>query len=130
MSCIDCTSGLSDLVHAPTRHMEWVATQPLPVIIQLIIYSVLRVAWWFCSSHQIWSHSLGALRLRWTTSLCVDCFFGHVRPSTCVHRICGMLGHTFMSCGSSPSNILNLEDGLVVLQFSPNLVPYLGYSEA
>ena len=30
--CIDCVTGLSVLAHAPTRHVEWVAAYPWPVI--------------------------------------------------------------------------------------------------
>ena len=37
---------------------------------------------------------------------------------------------TSIACGSSLNNILHPEDGLVVLQFSPNMVPQLGCSEA
>ena len=56
--------------------------------------------------------------------------FRTVIPYLCTLKICEMFGNTSMACVSSCSNILNPEDGLVVLQFSPNLVPLLGWSEA
>ena len=31
------------------------------------------MAWCLCSSHQIWSHGLGAQRVRWTLPMCIDC---------------------------------------------------------
>ena len=46
------------------------------------------------------------------------------------HVTCRTGGSTSMACGSSHNNILNPEDGLVVLQFSPNLVQQLGCTEA
>ena len=56
--------------------------------------------------------------------------FGPVILFPCSHEMCGILGSPSMIWGSSLNNILNLEHDLVVLQFSPNLVPQLGCSEA
>ena len=47
-----------------------------------------------------------------------------------IHNICGMGGNISMVCGSLPISIHQPEDGMVLLQFSPNLVPHLGYSDA
>jgi len=49
--CIECVPGLSDLAHAPTRHVEWVVTHTWHVVIHLIKYTNLRMDWCFC----IWS---------------------------------------------------------------------------
>ena len=36
----------------------------------------MRMAWWFCRSCQIWTHSLGALLLGWMAPHCIDCVPG------------------------------------------------------
>ena len=53
-----------------------------------------------------------------------------VRPCPYTHKTCGMDGNTSILCSSSCGNIHQRQDDLAVLQFSPNLVPYLGYSDA
>ena len=45
------------------------------------------------------------------------------------YKTYGMGGNAFMCCGSSPKNIHQSENALVVFQLSPNLVPQLGCSE-
>ena len=124
--CIDCVSGLSYLAHAPIIYMECLATHPWHVVLCVTIYANPRMAWLdlFCSSHQIWLHRLGALRLGWTGSRCIDCF-----PclSDIVHAPTkGMGDNISMAYCSSCNNIHQPEDGMVVLQFSPNLIPQLG----
>jgi hypothetical protein len=37
-----------------------VVTYPWHVVLRVTIYTDLMMAWLFYSSHQIWSHSLGA----------------------------------------------------------------------
>ena len=74
--CIDCVSGLLDLAYASTRYMEYLETYPRNTVLHLTTYSILRMAWWFCNSLQIWSHSLGTLRLGQTVSHCLDCVPG------------------------------------------------------
>ena len=44
---------------------------------------------------------------------------------SCTHKICGMSGNPSMACVFSCNNIHQPDDGLVVLQFSPNLVPQI-----
>ena len=53
--CIDWVPGLSDLVRAHTRHVELVATPPWHVVLYVIMYTILGMTWWSCSSLQIWS---------------------------------------------------------------------------
>ena len=66
---IDCVSCMSDLVHALTRHIEWVAPNLWPMVLHII-----TIRWWFCwSSCQICSHSLGAKLPDWTVSQSIDC---------------------------------------------------------
>ena len=35
LQCIDCDPGLSGLVHAHTRHVEWEAAHPLHVVLHV-----------------------------------------------------------------------------------------------
>jgi hypothetical protein len=81
------------------------------------------------SSHQIWTHSLGALAWMDSTPVCLLCP-RLVRPCLYTHKTYGMLGNPSMECGFSSNNILNPEDDFEVLQFSSKLVPQLGCSEA
>ena len=60
-----CRPGRPD--HAPTKYVKWVATHPWHVVLHVTRYTNLRMAWLFCSSQQIWPHSLGALWV-WTDS--------------------------------------------------------------
>ena len=45
---------------------------PWPVVLNLTTNSILRMASWIYSSHQIWFYILGALRPGWTGSWCID----------------------------------------------------------
>ena len=91
------------------------------------------MTWLSCSSHhQILSHSLCAIWLWWTVIHVYWFCFRLVIPCPFTRKTHGMGGNTSISvaCGSSPNNILHSEDGLVVLQVPPNLVPQLGWSMA
>ena len=46
-----------------------------------------------------------------------------VIPCPYTHNTCGMSDNTSMACGSSPTTIHHPVNGMVVLQFSSNLVP-------
>ena len=50
----------------------WVTTHSWYVFLCGKIYTNMRMVSLFCSSHQIWSHNLGSLRLGWTKSQCID----------------------------------------------------------
>ena len=94
---IDYFWGVSDLAHALTIYMEWVAIQPLHVVLHLTKYSILVMAWWLYNSCQVWVHSFSALRFGWRASMCihyisalldlthapkkhVECFATHPQP--------------------------------------------------
>ena len=47
-----------------------------------------------------------------------------------MHNTCGMDGNTCISCSSSFNKYHQPNDCMVLLQFSPNLVPQLGWSVA
>ena len=70
--CINCVSGLQDLDHALIKYMKYLATYPWPVVLHLITYSITMMDLWSCSSNQIRSHRLGALRLGWIESYCIN----------------------------------------------------------
>ena len=123
--CIDSVSGLLDLIHAPTIYVEYLATQP-----------------WACgsSSNNILSPEDGQVVLQfspnlvpqlgcsvdWMNMIPVYLLVGRLfSPCQYTNRTYGMLGNISVACGSSLNNVLNPEDGLVVLQFSLNLVPHL-----
>ena len=48
----------------------------------------------------------------------------------CTEKSYEMIGNSSMACGSEFNNMLHPEDGLVVLQFSPDMVPQFGCFEA
>lgn len=59
------------------RYVTWLTTYPWHVVLHGTTYTNLRIAWWFCRSHQIWSHSgLGAQRLGMAIFQCFDCVPG------------------------------------------------------
>ena len=123
--CIDCFPGLLYLVHASTKDIECLATHPWHVVCHVKIYTNLRMSWGFCSSHQIWSHSLGALVLGWTGFQCIDCVLGLSDLAYVPTK--GMGGNISMVCCSLCNNRHQPEHGMVVLLFSsPNLVSQLG----
>ena len=67
----------------------------------------------------------------WMKRIIVYCLhFRLVRPYSCTHKIRGVGGNTSMVCFAWYNNIHQPEDSMVVLQFSPNLVPQLDYSVA
>ena len=74
--CIDSISGGLYLAHTPIKQMELVTRHSRPVVLCVTIYTNLRMTLPFCTSHQICSHSLGALSPRWKAPQCIDCFPG------------------------------------------------------
>ena len=106
--------------------MECLATHPWHIVLFVTTNTNLRMALLdlFCNSHQIWSHCLGALRLGWIGSQCIDCVPCFVSRNHAPTK--GMGGNISMACFSSCNNIHGPDDGMVVLQFSSNLVPQLG----
>ena len=74
--CIDCDPGLAYLAYALTRYVEWVVTHSCNMVLHTTIYTILRMAWCFFSSIQIWIHSLGTLWLGCTRSQYIDCVPG------------------------------------------------------
>lgn len=71
--CSNWAPGLSDLANAPIKHVEWVTMHPCQVVLYVTPYTKLRMAsLFFFSSHQFWSHKLGALRLGLTPSQYID----------------------------------------------------------
>ena len=61
--CIYCVLGLLYFFHVAMRCVEFLVVHQWSGVFHLTTYSILSMTWWFCSSHQIWSHSLDALRL-------------------------------------------------------------------
>ena len=105
------------------------ATDPWHVVLCVTTYTNLKmtfVVWQFppnlvpqLGCYEAWMNRISVY------FLC----FRLVGPCSCSHKTCGMLGNIPMA-NDIPFNImLNPEYGLVVLQFSPNLVPQLRCSE-
>ena len=44
---MDCFRGLSVLIHASTRHVEWMATHAWPLIPCITSHTSMWMAWWF-----------------------------------------------------------------------------------
>ena len=70
------SQAFQTFVYAHTIHIEWAATHPWFLVFHVTTYTSLRMSWWFCSSCQIWFHSLCALCIVWTGSQCLDCVPG------------------------------------------------------
>ena len=131
--CIDCVTGLPDFVYDPARYVECVTTHLLPVVLHVRAYINLRMAWWFCSSYQIWSHSFDALRLWSTRSQCIDCVQGLSDLGHAPTRHVEWVSYTSMVCGSLCKTTVHQDaDDLVIVVFffSPDLIPQLGCFEA
>ena len=94
------------------KNQELVRTY-LPIRL-LTTYSMLRKAWWFYSSAQIWSHNLGAMRLGWAAIHVYWLCFSTIIPCVCMEKPHDIYYTTSLECGPSTNNILNPEDGLVV----------------
>ena len=108
-------SGLSDLAYVPTIHVKWVATHPWAVVLHLTTSTIMGMAWCFCSSHQILSHSLGALMLGWTWSKCID-WVPCTSDLAHVHiRWYGMGYNISMDFGSSCNSIHQPEDDIFII---------------
>ena len=47
--CLCYIPGLSDLSHASTRHVEWVATHISPLVPLITSHTSLGMVWWFAN---------------------------------------------------------------------------------
>ena len=118
---IHCVSGVLGLSHVPITFVECLVTHPRLVVLHITTYSVLMPNL--------------IPQLGWS-EVCMDRILVHclchmlVRSCPCIHKTCGRVGNKSMICGSLWNNIRQPEDGMVVLQFSPNLVPQFGCSVA
>ena len=112
---------------SPTAWVHWCLDGSNPCV---TTYPLMRMTWWFCSSHQIWFHGLRSLRLGWITSLCIDYVPGlSDLAHTPTKHVEWMITYPHPVV-LSPNNILNPGDGVLVFQFLPDLVAQLGCSEA
>ena len=101
---------------------------PWHVVLHLITHTTLGMAWWlYMTSFQIWSHSLGDMWLGWKASHCIDyvpslSYIVHA-PTRHMEWVTIHRWHVV-----SGDNTHHHDDGMVVLQFTPNLVLQLGWS--
>ena len=128
--CIDYVPGLSDLAHTPTKHVEWMEIYPHPVVL---------------SPNNILNPENGVFVFQFPPNLVPQLGCSEARTNRilvywlcprlaisciCTHNTCGMDGNTCIPCSSSFNKYHQPNDCMVLLQFSPNLVPQLGWSVA
>ena len=111
------------------KYLKWVATHPWNVVLSVITYTMLTMAWWlYRFSCRIWGwfHSFGNLWLGWMASQCIDCIpvLSDLYNEP-IRHMSWVTTHSWPAVLSNNNNTHQHYDGMVVLQILSNLVPQL-----
>ena len=99
------------------------ATHPWHVVLHDTTYTNLMMSWWFTvllsPKYGITAWVLRGLDVQYPMYSLHPSF---VRILPCTHNTCGISGNTSISYSSLCHNINHHHNGLLVLEFSPNLI--------
>ena len=104
---------LSDLIHAPTRHVGWVTTHLWSLVPCITSISSVGMSWWFVDpinlGTQLWWSAV------WIKGIHLYGFYPRlVKPFSCIHKTCEKSDNPYMST-CTPNHIMYIPGyGLVV----------------